>query len=51
MKRINKIEINHFKGLYGEHEIDLTNSGKILMLYGVGKPFHLVPRIAIQEIF
>lgn len=34
MKRIKKIEINHFKGLYGEHEIDLTNSGKNLMLYG-----------------
>jgi len=29
MKRIKKIEINHFKGLYGEHAIDLTNSGKI----------------------
>jgi predicted ATP-dependent endonuclease of OLD family len=34
MKRIKKIEINHFKGLYGKHEIDLTNSGKNLMLYG-----------------
>lgn len=34
MKRIKKIEINHFKGLYGEHAIDLTNSGKNLMLYG-----------------
>jgi energy-coupling factor transporter ATP-binding protein EcfA2 len=34
MKRIKKIEINHFKGLYGNHEIDLTNSGKNLMLYG-----------------
>jgi energy-coupling factor transporter ATP-binding protein EcfA2 len=34
VKRIKKIEINHFKGLYGEHEIDLTNSGKNLMLYG-----------------
>jgi energy-coupling factor transporter ATP-binding protein EcfA2 len=34
MKRIKKIEINHFKGLYGRHEIDLTNSGKNLMLYG-----------------
>ena len=28
------MEINHFKGLYGNHEIDLTNSGKNLMLYG-----------------
>ena len=34
MKRIKKIEVNHFKGLYGEHAIDLTNSGKNLMLYG-----------------
>jgi energy-coupling factor transporter ATP-binding protein EcfA2 len=34
MKRIKKIEINHFKGLYGNHEIDLTNTGKNLMLYG-----------------
>lgn len=34
MKRIKKIEINHFKGLYGIHEIELTNSGKNLMLYG-----------------
>jgi energy-coupling factor transporter ATP-binding protein EcfA2 len=34
MKQIKKIEINHFKGLYGNHEIDLTNSGKNLMLYG-----------------
>lgn len=34
MKQIKKIEINHFKGLYGEHSIDLTNSGKNLMLYG-----------------
>jgi len=34
VKRIKKIEIKHFKGLYGENEIDLTNSGKNLMLYG-----------------
>ncbi len=34
VKCIKKIEINHFKGLYGKHEIDLTNSGKNLMLYG-----------------
>jgi len=34
IKRIKKIEVNNFKGLYGEHEIDLTNSGKNLMLYG-----------------
>ncbi|MCK4406470.1 MAG: AAA family ATPase [Bacteroidales bacterium] len=34
MKRIKKIEINHFKGLYGKHEIDLTYKGKNLMLYG-----------------
>ncbi|MBC8147250.1 MAG: ATP-binding protein, partial [Bacteroidetes bacterium] len=34
MKRIKKIEINHFKGLYGKHEIDLTNTGNNLMLYG-----------------
>lgn len=34
VKRIKKIEIKHFKGLYGENVIDLTNSGKNLMLYG-----------------
>lgn len=34
MNRIQKIEINNFKGLYGLHKIDLTKKGKNLMLYG-----------------
>lgn len=34
ISKIKKIEINHFKGLYGNHEIDLSNIGKNLMLFG-----------------
>ncbi len=34
MKRIKKIELNNFKGLYGKNEINLTKAGKNLMLYG-----------------
>ncbi|MCD4817434.1 MAG: ATP-binding protein [Candidatus Cloacimonetes bacterium] len=34
MKKIKKIEINNFKGLYGKYEIDLASSGRNLMLYG-----------------
>ena len=58
MKRIKKIEINHFKGLYGEHAIDLTNSGKNLMLYGengsgkssVAKAIKLFFQSSVKEI-
>jgi len=58
MKRIKKIEINHFKGLYGEHAIDLTNSGKNLMLYGengsgkssVAKEIKLFFQSSVKEI-
>lgn len=32
--RIKKIEINHFKGLYGKYELDLSRNGNNLMLYG-----------------
>lgn len=32
--RISKIEINNFRGLYGQHKINLTHSGKNLMIYG-----------------
>ena len=31
---IKKIEINHFKGLYGKYKIELTANGNNLMLYG-----------------
>ena len=58
MKRIKKIELNHFKGLYGEHAIDLTNSGKNLMLYGengsgkssVAKAIKLFFQSSVKEI-
>jgi len=58
MKRIKKIEINHFKGLYGNHEIDLTNSGKNLMLYGengsgkssVAKAIKLFFQSSVEEV-
>ena len=58
MKRIKKIEIKHFKGLYGEHAIDLTNSGKNLMLYGengsgkssIAKAIRLFFQSSVEEI-
>lgn len=58
MKRIKKIEVNHFKGLYGEHAIDLTNSGKNLMLYGengsgkssIAKAIKLIFQSSVKEI-
>ena len=34
MKGISKIEIQHFKGLYGRYEIDLGNTCDNLLLYG-----------------
>lgn len=51
IKKIKKIEINHFKGLYGVHEIDLTNSGKNLMLYGENGSGKSSVAIAIKLFF